>query len=186
LTERADHLHATADQQIAELIEILSTADDAALRRPCPGREKLGDGTIGANAAHTAENYQRIGSFLATGERTSTLVGPQRNGRHRIPAFARAIGHTRPDNTRHEQGGHDDGYTADRADRRDIIQRLEAAREQLAVIAGLTDKQLDAVPPKDSFRFCDGQRTLEQVLAGLLKHQDRQVHAIRAALPVTP
>jgi hypothetical protein len=29
----------------------------------------------------------------------------------------------------------------------------------------LTDSQLDQVPPKHSFRFCDGQRTLEQVLA---------------------
>ncbi|MBV8713036.1 MAG: hypothetical protein JOY56_14705 [Solirubrobacterales bacterium] len=43
-------------------------------------------------------------------------------------------------------------------------------------------EQLDRVPAKDSFRFCDGERTLEQVLLGLLKHQDHQVQALRAAL----
>lgn len=48
-------------------------------------------------------------------------------------------------------------------------------------IAELADSQLDAIPPKDAFRFCDGQRTLEQVLAGLLKHQGHQLEALRSA-----
>jgi hypothetical protein len=31
-----------------------------ALHLPCAGREKLGDGTVGAVAMHTADNYLRI------------------------------------------------------------------------------------------------------------------------------
>jgi hypothetical protein len=183
LSDRADNLHVAADQQIGELIDILSTADASTLHRPCPGREKLGDGTIGAIAAHTTENYERIGSFLTTRDRTVTRHGNDQTGRHRLPGFLRALGHTPPDDTQH--GGHDDGYKADSATPSEIVERLEAASERLASIAGLTDQQLDAVPPKDSFRFCDGQRTLEQVLAGLLKHQDRQVQTIKAALSAT-
>jgi hypothetical protein len=45
MTKRAQQRHATAEQQIGELVELTSILDDAALRRPCAGREKLGDGT---------------------------------------------------------------------------------------------------------------------------------------------
>jgi hypothetical protein len=53
-------------------------------------------------------------------------------------------------------------------------------RETLKQIAQLNDLQLNTIPPKDSFRFCDGQRTLEQVLAGLLTHQSLQLEALDA------
>jgi hypothetical protein len=42
--------------------------------------------------------------------------------------------------------------------------------------------QLDAIPPDASSRFCEGRRTLEQVLAGLLEHQAHQIEALTAAL----
>ena len=62
-----------------------------------------------------------------------------------------------------------------------MVTQLVASRGALRAIAELSDSQLDAIPAKDSFRFCDGQRTLEQVLAGLLKHQGHQVDALTAA-----
>jgi len=65
MSRRAQHLHQTVERQIAELAEWLSAAGEQALTQPCPGREKLGDGTIGAVAAHTIDNYHRIGLFLA-------------------------------------------------------------------------------------------------------------------------
>ena len=40
----------------------------------------------------------------------------------------------------------------------------------LGEIARLTDSQLDVISPTGSFGFCGGQRTLERVLASLLKH----------------
>ena len=63
-----------------------------------------------------------------------------------------------------------------------MLEQLSASRDTLGRIAKLTDSQLDAIPPKGSFRFCDGQRTLEQVLVGLLKHQGHQVEALKTAL----
>jgi hypothetical protein len=161
LSERAQRLQATADEQIAELIDLIATADDASLRRPCPGREKLGDGTMGALAAHTTENYQRIATFVAT--RVGDADGLGDGGVHG------PIGH-----------GHADGYTAGGTTRADLVRRLAVARERLARIAELADDQLDSVPDRDSFRFCDGQRTLEQVLNGLLKHQGHQVQLLVA------
>ena len=169
MSERAEQLQTTAATQIGELIDLVSTANDATLHRPCPGREKLGDGTIGASAAHTADNYQRIGTFVATSQRMANRHDSRQPDRHRIPSVLRAI-------------GHQSGYTAETVQPTEIASRLTVARQDLARIAQLTDQHLDAIPPKDSFRFCDGQRTLEQVLAALLKHQDHQVQTLKTAL----
>ena len=150
MNQRALSLRRSADEQIGTLIALLSTAGDGALHLPCPGREKLGDGTVGAFASHTTENYQRIAAFIAAPESTA--------------------------------GGHAHGFATGNATREAILERLQAARPELAGIAQLTDRQLDAVPTRGSFRFCDGERTLEQVLAAVLKHQGHQIQALQAAL----
>lgn len=183
MTERAKQISDAADRQVTELIDLLSTLDQAALERPCPGREKLGDGTIGAAARHTAENYQRIASFVQATDRVSAAIQPARDGRHRIPKFLRTLGHGREDHAGHAPtaGQHTDAYTANSIDVETLVKQLTACRDALAQIAELTEGQLDAIPPKDSFRFCDGQRTLEQVLAGLLKHQAHQLEALCTA-----
>lgn len=64
MIERSKQLHATADRQIEALIGLLSTLDEATLRLPRPGREKLGDGTVAASAWHAVDNYQRIATFV--------------------------------------------------------------------------------------------------------------------------
>jgi hypothetical protein len=152
MTERAAQLHAIADAQVDSLVDMVSGLDEAGLRRPCPGREKLGDGTVGALAAHTAANYGRIGMFVA----------------------ARG---TEPGS--HGEAGHQPFPSV--ADPDQLLDQLSAARGYLAQIAALTDRDLGEIPAKDSFRFCDGQRNLDQVLTGLLKHQEHQVAALRAA-----
>jgi hypothetical protein len=182
MSDRADQLHTAADKQVAGLIEVLSNADEEALCRPCPGREKLGDGTVGANAAHTALNYRRIGTFVAAGQVMSSRHDHGQQPRHRSRGFLRALGHAPPAHGPAGVDRHEQGFAAKNADRRELVARLAAAREDLARIAELTEQQLDSVPAKDSFRFCDGERTLEQVLLGLLKHQEHQVQALQAAL----
>jgi hypothetical protein len=184
MTERGQQLHATIDQQIAELIDLISTLDEAALRRPCPGREKLGDGTVGASARHTADNYQRIAGFVQTRDRMLGEHGSAQHGGHRIPGFLRAVGHRPQDHTLHDLGAtqHDNGYTGENVDHDVVVKQLSASRVALGRIAELTESQLDQVPTKDSFRFCDGQRTFEQVLAGLLKHQANQLEALKTAV----
>jgi hypothetical protein len=183
MTQRGAELHATADAQIAGLIGLLSRLDEAALHLPCPGREKLGDGTVGASARHTADNYQRIAAFAQTSNRMSGAHEPTQQDGHRIPRFLRAPGHGPTDRSDHRPSAsqHGDSYSADNIDLDAVATQLAASRDTLGQIAELTDSQLDAIPPKDSFRFCDGQRTLEQVLAGLLKHQRHQVDALTEA-----
>lgn len=184
MTERAMALHATADRQIAELIELVSTVDEVTLRRPCAGREKLGDGTVAEVARHTADNYQRIASFLHTTDRMSAAHAPDHRGGDRIPRFLRPLGHGPADHAGPpETGQHDDQHTAGTVDPGALVKQLAAARDILGHIAELTDGQLDVIAPKDSFRFCNGQRTLEQVLASLLKHQNHQLDALRSATP---
>jgi hypothetical protein len=188
MPERGRALHATAAEQIAELIALISTVDEVALRLPCPGREKLGDGTVGAIVWHTADNYQRITDFIETSDRMSGAHPPRQQGGHRMPRLLRAFGHGPPDHADHGPGAghHDNEYTADDRDPGAVIAQLSASRDGLGRIASLTDGQLDAVPPKDSFRFCDGQRTLEQVIASLLTHQSHQLDALNAAIPSAP
>jgi hypothetical protein len=181
VTDRAQQLQTTANHQISELIDLLSTLDQGALHRPCPSREKLGDGTIGGALLHTADNYQRIARFVEASDRMSTAHQPAAHAGHRIPRFLGRLGHG-PEAHRpreHGAGQHADGYTADGIDRDAVAKQLGVTRDTLARIGELTDSQLDQVPPKDSFRFCDGQRTLGEVLASLLKHQAHQLEALR-------
>ena len=156
MTDRAMQLHATADAQISELLALISTLNAEALRLPCPGRAKLGDGTIAASLRHTVDNYQRIAAFVATSDPTS-------DGAQHIAQ-----------------------YTASDVDLDLVVGQLAASGQALRAIADLSDSQLDAIPPKDSFRFCDGQRTLEQVLTSLLRHPRHQIDTLDAALPSQP
>jgi len=180
MSERGSRLLGTADRQISELIGLFSQGSETGLSVPSPSREKLGDGTVGALASHTADSYLRIAAFLQATNQTS----PARPGRHRIPPQLLPHSNAPP---RHADGGHNDGthgrdYTAENVDLPGVIERLTAGRETLSALVDLTDEQLDTVLPAGSFRFCDGQRTLEQVISSLLKHQDHQVDALKSAL----
>jgi hypothetical protein len=183
MSERGIQLLETADTQISELIGLLSARGEAVLGLACPGREKLGDGTVAVCAMHTADRYQRIAGFLqATTPMPGAPAGAGQD-RHRIPRAPLARGHAPRD---HADGGHDNGthdgdYTAANVDLHGLLEQLSIGRDALSLLADLTDERLDTVPPTGSFRFCDGQRTLEQVVASLLKHQGHQVDAVKAA-----
>ena len=184
MTERANQLHLTADRQISELLGFISTLDEAGSRRPCPGREKLGDGTVAACARHTADNYQRIAAFLTTSDGMSGRHAPSQRGGHRISRFLRSLGHgpeTHPENGS-DAAPHDGPYTADNTDLVLVAGQLSTTRERLGQIAEFNDSQLGAIPPDGAFRFCDGHRTLEQVLTSLLKHQAHQLDSLKAAV----
>ena len=153
--ERGAQLLEIAEGQISELASLLSTRGNAALTLPCPGRERLGDGTIGATALHTADSYRRIAAFLQETVDARSGSYPASHGTH-----SRA---------------HD-------VDLSRLLERLSEAQGALSALGGLSDEQLDAVPAASDMRFCDGQRTLEQVLISLLKHQRHQIDALKAAV----
>jgi hypothetical protein len=185
MSERANQLHATVDDQLAVLIGLLATLDETTLRLPCPGREKLGDGTIAASTQHTADNYQRIAKFIKTSDKTRGRTADEYRG-HRVPRFLRSLGHQPPDHADHRTdegaGGHDNQYTADNIDLRTLLRRLDTTRETLTQIALPTDPKLQTIPPDGSFRFCDGKRTLDEVIESLFRHQNHQIEAINAAI----
>ena len=87
MSDRASQLHATADGQISELIGLLTAGGAAALSVPCPGREKMGDGTVAAFALHTADRYQLIAGFLQARPARCRGRAPGQAARHRIPRF---------------------------------------------------------------------------------------------------
>jgi hypothetical protein len=155
VSRRAQQLHESADGQIGELADRLSAAGEAGLARPCPGRERLGDGTVGAVAAHTTDNFHRIARFVAA---------LRDGGEH------------------HQPIQHGEGGRASEVELDVLLARLAAAREALATIGHLTDEQLDSVPPAGEMRFVDGERTVEQIVASMLKHQRHQVDALAAGL----
>jgi hypothetical protein len=148
MSERGLQLLETVDGQISALIGLLSAQGETFLSVPCPGREKLGDGTVAACALHTADSYGRIAGFLQS----------------------------------RDDGGHGRSYVADNVDLHDLLERLSSGRGALGVLADLTDEQLDRVPPASEMKFCDGQRTLEQILASLLNHQSHSIDALKATV----
>jgi hypothetical protein len=175
MSERGTQLLRMADGQLSELIDLLSTRDEAALSLPCPGREKLGDGTVGALATHTADNYVRIAGFIK-----ADATAPPSNSTHRsFRSIASRFG-------RHGRGEHGPWMhgpgAAGTADRAGVLDRLSKGREAMGVLAELTDEQLDTVPRASDMKFCDGQRTLEQIVTNLLNHQNHQLDALKAAL----
>jgi len=181
MSDRGAQLMQAADSQITELTALLGARDEAALSLPCPGREKLGDGTVAACAAHTAGNYLRIAAFIAGEDHEDhapVTHGPGRRDPHRIPSFLRGRRHA----AGHDASRHSAPPGAGDVDRRSLLDRLSAARDAFAPLANLTDEQLDTVPAASDMRFCDGQRTLEQIVTSLLNHQSHQVAALRAAL----
>ena len=166
MNERATKLFNDADRQISELKALIAAAGDSSLTLPCPGREKLGDGSVAAAAVHAADNYQRIAQF-ASGEAGGSV--------HRPPRFLRG---------RHGPGQHAGGvdYRADRITMKALLHQLTSGGKAIARLGGLTDQQLDVIPAASDLRFVDGQRTLEQILTAMLKHQAHQVEAISKAV----
>jgi hypothetical protein len=154
MSDRGSQLLKTADRQITDLAALLSTTEEATLHNPCPGREKLGDGTVAAVALHAAGTYLRIAGFLPV---------------HR-------------EHSRFGEVGHEGTHETEHVDIPELIQQLAAGRQALSPLADLTDTQLDAVPSAGQSRFCDGKRTTEEVLAAMLKHQAHQIDAITAAI----
>lgn len=121
MSERAEQLHATADQQIAGLIALVSTLDETKMRLACPGREKLGDGTIATAAQHTADNYQRIADFVQTSDQMTGAEEPNGRAGHSVPRFLKALGHRPPDHAEHGHdatgtGAGENEYTAENVD----------------------------------------------------------------------
>jgi S-adenosylmethionine-diacylgycerolhomoserine-N-methlytransferase len=152
---RGAALLAMATDQISELMGLLSTRGEPALTLPCPGRGKLGDGTVGATAAHTVGSYFRIAAFVR-----ATVDGRAEQRPH----------------------GHNAEHRAENVELDDLLARLSAARDALAPVAQLADAQLDLVPAASEMKFCDGRRTLEQILSSLFKHQRHQVDALTTAV----
>jgi hypothetical protein len=175
MTARAEELHSRAAAQIGRLIDLAADLDDADLRRPCPGRNKLGNGSVGTVIAHTTDNYQRIAAFVAAYGEGSEGAPPTAAPGH-LRRFGQLIGGRR----RHRRRGHGHGDlpAAGGADPEELRHRLATARADLASIAGLDERRLDSIPPDGAFRFCDGRRNLEEVLTALLDHQEHQVEAL--------
>jgi len=178
MAARAEVLHRKAVGQVDTLIELVSEFDDGDLRRPCPGREKLGDGSIGTLIAHTADNYLRIATLVAADGDSTGSAPSQPVARH-----VRRIGHLLGRSIRHRPRAHGHGElpAAGGADADGLRERLSTARQNLDRIGELDDLRLDSIPPEGSFRFCDGKRSLDEVLAALLTHQEHQVEILARA-----
>jgi hypothetical protein len=144
MSDRASALRDEAAQQLGALVEI-AAAGPSVLHRPCPGREQLGDGTVGSVITHVADVYVQVAGFATAG----TPVLRQHQGPHHPHAAGTPVD-----------------------------ERMKAARAAVGQLGLLTDAQLDAVPAEGSMRFCDGRRTLEDVMAGVIRHQRHHVDAV--------
>jgi hypothetical protein len=82
----------------------------------------------------------------------------------------------------HEPGLHSTRRRGEPLELSELLHELCAARTALEPLADLPDRELDAVPGNGSFRFCDGRRTLEQMIAKVLAHQQHHIDALNGAV----
>ena len=163
MSERGTKLLQIADGQISETIGLLSERGESALLLTNPAREKLGDGTVGGSALHTADGYHRIAGIIR----------------------ASCPGLDQRDDVQDGHVGRDHGnsdYRVEKVDLQELLDRLSAGRSALSLLADLDDTQLDHVPRAGSARFADGRRTLEQLVRAALNHQRRNLDALKAAV----
>jgi uncharacterized damage-inducible protein DinB len=146
MSERGAQWLDRADRQIARLRDLLSIRGEEILILPCPGHEKLGDGTVGATIGHISRVYLMLAGFIQGGD-------PHRDQGHGT------------------RGGLEE-----------LVEQMSSATHALRELAVLSDAQLESVPPEGSFRFCDGRRTLEQVIENVVNHQAHHVDAVTSAM----
>ena len=139
MSERGTQLFQMADGQLSELIGLLSTCDEAGLILPCPGRQKLADGTVGAVATHTAANYVRIAGLIAADPTAPPSNGTHRSLRSNTSRFGRR------GQGEHGPRMHGPG-AAGPTDRAGVLDRLSRGREAMRVLAGLTDDSSTPCP----------------------------------------
>jgi hypothetical protein len=178
--QRGTRLAQTLGEQLDESLATVTALDAQTIGRACGGRERLGDGTVGACAQHAADNYERIIVFLGAAADSRSAHVPAARRPHLLSRRRGSAAHQRRDHA--PPGSHGGGvYSADAFDRDRTRATLLALRDQVSA-ARLSDSQLDIIPPAGSFRFCDGKRAFEQVLLALLTHQRHQLDALAAAV----
>ena len=77
--------------------------------------------------------------------------------------------------------GHPDARSAKDVTIPALQQLLTSSRESFARLDELSEERLNAVPAASAMRFCDGERTLQQVVRSLLVHQAHNVDTLKAA-----
>jgi len=158
VSERGTKLMTKASRQLDEMAEFFGALDEADLRKPCL-KDDAGS-TVGAVAAHAAEIYHYLGRFLRA---TGYVPGSPATG---------------------NSHGHDHGHAAPEAlpNLPDLLDRLTGGKAPIGLLAGLTDEQLDSVPPAGSGRFSNGRRNLERAIDALIAHQGALLVTLKRAV----
>ncbi len=147
-----------ASQQLDEMTEFFGSMDEADLRKPCL---KVDTGsTVGAVAAHAAEISHYLGRFLQdTGYVPESLATGNSHSNGHGHAATEALPHLA-----------------------DLLERLTSGKASIGLLADLTDKQLDSVPPAGSGRFANGRRSLERAIDAIIAHQAALLVTLKQAV----
>jgi hypothetical protein len=165
MSARGIDLMTKASRQLDEIAEFLGTLEETDLGKPCAdesagetvgaaGAHGGGD-TVGETAAHMADGYDQLGRLLQT---TGYVPGSPTTG----------------DNHKHDHARTPEALP-------DLLARLVGGKARIALLADLTDEQLDSVPPAVGM-FSDGRRTLEQVLEAVIAHQAAHLATLKRAV----
>lgn len=149
MSERGTASMTKASRQLDEMAAFCGALDEEDLRKPCL-KDDAGS-TVGAVAAHMVEIPAYLGQFLWA---TGYVTGSPTTG----------DSHSHGPNHRH-------AGSEVLPDLPDLMGRLSDGKSSISLLAGLTDEQLESVPPAGSGRFADGRRSLERVIDAIIAHQ---------------
>jgi hypothetical protein len=160
VTDRGEQLASTIDQQSREFAQFLTGWTESDLRLPCADPS---GSTVDAVLSHLGEGYDLVLGWLERVAKGAPADGPGSPGGD--PA---ADGHA------HD---HQPGSLRTHAER---LRRGE--QTWAALVRGLSDAQLDLVPPAAQ-DITDGTRPLAEIMDRMIEHQSIHLDYVRDAVP---
>lgn len=160
---RSEELASTIDRQSRDLDRFLAERSESDLRLPCADP---GGSTVGAVLSHLGE-----GSDIVLGWLEAVVKGGSGSGNGHGPSVPGA-----------DEAGHGHDHDSGPADLRAHAERLRRGGQTwAALVRGLSDAQLDQVPPltKD---ITDGTKPLAEIMDRMIEHQLIHLDYIRAAV----
>lgn len=164
MSDRAERLADRLEQKVAEVMEMSAAVTDEQLRLRCADPK---GSTVGAVLSHLREGTDDVLAWAARFHQSGGTAAPTDH--------AHVHAHDHP----HD---HDPDHVPDAAEQAETVAALSRARTVLGgIVRGLSDEQLDYVPPATR-DVTDGSLTLDGIVVAIVEDLDKHMAYVAAAV----
>ncbi len=173
MSDRAERLADRLEQKVGEVMEMSAAVTDEQLRLRCADPK---GSTVGAVLSHLREGTDDVLAWAARFHDSGGTAAPAAH------LHDHDHGHVHDDDDHEHDHEHDHDHVPDAAEQAGTVAALGRARSVLGgTVRGLSDEQLDYVPPatKD---VTDGSLTLEGIVVAIVEDLDKHMAYVAAAV----